>query len=337
MEEQGLVVVKDNFLTRISNLFKSFFSRKGIEDFYEDESKLEVEFIESNMAFVQEEIVLARKAFRRYIINNTKELPETILSLALEQVNNNKEQINKIIEINNDTITFDDILYIFEVEKGKINEYKLKNKKNNCYQVPVGVMGVVCTTVEQCIKNMIRAIVTRNSIIILQEKNNKYSTQSLILLIFKECLKNLGIDDNIIQLKETQEIDISKFDRFIDSNANLTEKETQKSIYFYQEDDCYEDDISYEVDKIKNLEKYKDFNVSVIKGEFGDVVEFLNNNKCYAVCMYTNNQQRAYKFMNWINTNNLFINTGLINCKNDLNCDNKYYEWKNVCHENIFS
>lgn len=184
---------------------------------------------------------------------------------------------------------------------------------------------------------MIRAIITRNSIIILQEKNNRYSTQSLILLIIKECLKNLGIDDNIIQLKEIQELDIRRFDRFIDANANVTQKETQNSIYFYEEDDCYEDDISYEMEKIKNSEKYKDFNVSVIKGEFGDIVDFLNNNKSYAVCMYTNNQQKAYKFMNWINTNNLFINTGIINCKNDLKCDNKYYEWKNVCHENIFS
>ena len=57
MQEQGLVVVKDNFLTRITQSIKRFFFKGKMKDLLEDTNRPKIKFIESNEEFVQKEIV----------------------------------------------------------------------------------------------------------------------------------------------------------------------------------------------------------------------------------------------------------------------------------------
>lgn len=339
MEEQGLVVVNDNFLSKVTRFLKKFFSKK-IDNIYlkDDERKYEIdiEYIKKDSEFVQKEIVEARSAFRKYIINNNKTISLDILNYIEEKLYENESKIKKIIEINHNDITFEDIQELLQKEKKNINNFKLRDSKTGCYQVPVGVIGVQCSNTKECVENMLKSITTRNSIMILDENYNKYSTESLILLIIKECLRNFYIDDDIIQMFEKEEIDLTKLDRVINSNNKSDSEIYSNIIYIYQEDDLYESDVIKEVNRLKNTDKYKDYEIKVVKGEFRYIIDFLNKNRAFAVCMYTNNSQKAYKFINWIDSPNLFVNTGVKNCRDIVNNCNEYFNFKYVLHEDVF-
>ena len=74
MENQELIYVKENFLTKIAKAFKKIFSRGKNEELLLNEAKdkeqaqTEVELI-NDTEYVQLEILDARRAFRKYVIN----------------------------------------------------------------------------------------------------------------------------------------------------------------------------------------------------------------------------------------------------------------------------
>lgn len=341
MAEQGLVVVKDNFFVRVTRSLKRFFFKGKLKKMIEDEQisnvpAVKIDFINQDTDFVQEEILNARRAFRKYVINNNKNISEDIFSYILEKIQENETKIKKIIEINNDSIAYEDIISLVENEKRCVNNFKLRNKKTGCYQVPLGVIGAVCKDSKDAITNILKSISTRNSIIILHENYSKYSTESLVLLIVQECLKNFYIDDNIIQMFEKEEIDLTKLDRIIGTDDKEKCENKFDTIYIYQEDDYFENDIINEIERLKNIDKYKNYEIKVIKGEFGNIINYLNKNKAFAICMYTNNSQKAYKFINWIDSPNVFVNTGINGCKDSIISEDEYSNFKYVLHENVF-
>ncbi len=336
MQEQGLVVVKDNFLTRITQSIKRFFFKGRMKDLLEDTNRPKIKFIESNEEFVQKEIVDARRAYRKYVINNNKNISKDVLSYISMKIEENEEKINQIIDINNDSITYQEIAEMIIEEKQQIAKFKAKNSKTGRYNVPVGVIGIECDNVEDSIKAMLKAVSTRNAVIILHNNFNIYSTESLVLLIFKECLKNFYIDDNIIQMFEKEEIDLSKLDKLIKKDGKIVGKDVKNTIYIYQENKEYENEVQNEIERLQNNELYKSYEIKPIAGEFGDIVNYLNENEASAVCMYTNNTQKAYKFINWINSPNVFVNTGIKKCNDTIQENNDYFNSKFVLHEDVF-
>ena len=335
MEEQGLVVVKESFLTRITHTLKRFFFKGKMRDVLEN--KRNVQFVEfDNNEFVQKEIDDARRAFRKYVINNSNNLSADVLSFIAEKIEENHEEIAKLIEINNDDITYREILGMVLDEKEYISNFKKKDAKTSRFKVPIGVVGIECHNVRDSISSMLKAVSTRNSIIVLHQNYNKYSTEALILLIMKECLKNYYIDDNIIQMFAEEEIDLSKLDKIIRIDGKATAGESPKTIYIYQENEEFQNDVENEVERLQNNDLYKSYEIKPIRGTFGDVVNYLSNNKASAVCMYTNNTQKAYKFINWIDSPNVFVNTG-IKKFNGVQCEsNNYFNSKFVLHEDVF-
>ena len=336
MQEQGLVVVKDNFLTRITQSIKRFFFKGRMKDLLEDTNRPKIKIIESNEEFVQKEIVDARRAYRKYVINNNKNISKDVLSYISMKIEENEEKINQIIDINNDSITYQEIAEMIIEEKQQIAKFKAKNNKTGRYNVPVGVIGIECDNVEDSIKAMLKAVSTRNAVIILHNNFNIYSTESLVLLIFKECLKNFYIDDNIIQMFEKEEIDLSKLDKLIKKDGKIVGKDVKNTIYIYQENKEYESEVQNEIERLQNNELYKSYEIKPIAGEFGDIVNYLNENEASAVCMYTNNTQKAYKFINWINSPNVFVNTGIKKCNDTIQENNDYFNSKFVLHEDVF-
>lgn len=336
MQEQGLVVVKDNFLTRITQSIKRFFFKGRMKDLLEDTNRPKIKIIESNEEFVQKEIVDARRAYRKYVINNNKNISKDVLSYISMKIEENEEKINQIIDINNDSITYQEIAEMIIEEKQQIAKFKAKNNKTGRYNVPVGVIGIECDNVEDSIKAMLKAVSTRNAVIILHNNFNIYSTESLVLLIFKECLKNFYIDDNIIQMFEKEEIDLSKLDKLIKKDGKIVGKDVKNTIYIYQENKEYENEVQNEIERLQNNELYKSYEIKPIAGEFGDIVNYLNENEASAVCMYTNNTQKAYKFINWINSPNVFVNTGIKKCNDTIQENNDYFNSKFVLHEDVF-
>lgn len=350
MEEQGLIVVNDNFLAKVTRFLRKIFLKKSNVVGYLNENKqnkemedqVSYEHIKRDSEFVQKEILEARSAFRKYVINNKKNISLDILNYIEEKLYENESKIDKIIEINQNSFTFEDILGLLQEYKQKINNFKLRDKKTGQYQVPIGVISVRCNNTKDCIDNMFNAITTRNAIIILDENYNKYSTESLFLLIIKECLRNFYIDDNIIQMTTKEEINLNQVDKCVNFGNELGSKLDSKTsfentIYLYKEDDFFDDEIKDEIEKLQNMEKYKKTKIQVITGSFADVVDFLNKNKVYAVCMYTNNSHKAYKFINWVNCENVFINTGINDTKIVAKGDNEYFNYKYVLHKDVFA
>ncbi len=345
VQEDEIVIVKENFLLRIARSIREFFSKRkekklllnngNISEKNEDEK---IQQVPDNSDFTQLEILDARRAFRKYVINSNKDISNEILSYVSDKVKENEEKIKQIIEINKDTISYNDILELIENEKKMTQEFKMKDKKTGRYNVPYGVIGVECDNAMDAIENIFKAISTRNSIIVLHNNFNKYSTESLILLIVKECLKNFYIDDNIIQMFEKEEIDLTKLDKLIVKEAQEgKEKNTvSNNIYIYQEDDGYEKIVLDEVNRLQSSEIYRSYNIKPIKGEFANVINYLNKNDAPAVCMYTNNAQKAYKFINWINSPNVFVNTGIKTYKSVSAKNSDYFNDKYVLHEDVF-
>lgn len=336
MQEQGLVVVKDSFLTRLTQSIRRFFFKGKMKDVLEETNRPKIKFIEGNEEFVQKEIVDARRAYRKYVINNNKNISKDVLSYISVRIEENEEKINQIIEINKDDITYQRIAEMILDEKQQISNFKSKNAKTGRYNVPVGVVGIECENVLDSIKAMLKAISTRNAVIILHKNYNKYSTEALILLIFKECLKNFYIDDNIIQMFEKEEIDLSKLDKMIKKDGNSIEKSVSNTIYIYQENAEYENEVQDEIERLKNNDLYKSYDIKPIAGEFGDIINYLNDNEASAVCMYTNNTQKAYKFINWINSPNVFVNTGIKSFDDISKGNSDYFNSKFVLHEDVF-
>ena len=78
MEEQGLVVVKEGFLVRLTNAIKRFiFKGKRKELLLEEKNESNIELIEKDNQFIQQEILDARRAYRKYVINNDKNISKS--------------------------------------------------------------------------------------------------------------------------------------------------------------------------------------------------------------------------------------------------------------------
>lgn len=336
MEEQGLVVVKDNFLTKVTQSLRRFFFKGKMKDVLEERNIRRVQFVEcENTEFVQKEILDARRAFRKYVINNTKNISADVLSAIVRKIEENEDKITKLIKMNEDDISFQEICEMVIDEKQNISKFKKKNAKTGRYNVPIGVIGAECVETRDSIQNMLRAISTRNAVIVLHQNYNQYSTEALILLIIKDCLRGFYIDDNIIQMCAQEEIDLTKLDKIIRKNGKTASKRGNKVIYLYQENDEYEPQIENEIQRLKNSEVYSSYDIRPIRGEFGNIVNYLSNNQASAICMYTSSTQKAYKFINWVNTPNVFINTGIKN-HNDVKVQNDFFNSKFILHEDVF-
>ena len=110
MEEQGLVVVKDNFLVRLTNRLKRFLFKDKTKDLLLEEGSvseqddIKARYIDGSGEFVQLEILDARRAYRKYVINNNKNISKEVLSYVVGKVKENETEIRQIIEINKDDI-----------------------------------------------------------------------------------------------------------------------------------------------------------------------------------------------------------------------------------------
>ncbi len=341
--EHSLVLADNaNILIRVKNSIRKFFFKGKMKNLLLedgkntnlDESKFTL--IQNDTGFVQEEILNARKAYRKYVINNSKNISTEILSFIKEKIKDNESKIRELIEMNEDDISYEEILEIWENEEKATSEFKLKNDETNRYNVPIGVIGVECDNSKEAIENIFRAISTRNAIIILHNNYNEYSIESLILLIVKECLKMFYIDDNIIQMDEKISIEINKLDKVIEKDKDITDKNVSNTIYVYQENDKFRDQAISEVETLQKSDEYKSYNIQLIKGEFGNIINYLNTNTSPAVCMYTQNAQKAYKFINWVNCENVFVNTGIQSFDDMVGNNNKFYNSKYVLHRGVF-
>ena len=270
-------------------------------------------------------------AYRSYVEKDSL-LAIKLLRYIKERVEANSEEIEKLNKELKIGIDIDVIKNI--IDKNIDKEYQYKNVKKTLeldenyifytYQVPKGVLSVRCDNELDVIKNIFEAISTHNCITIIYENDNKYNLSNLILLIVKESLKKFEVSEELVNIMKS-EYDY-EFSNIINKNIVEKKEETLKKLYIYKYDDYFEEEVKKEKEKIEKL----GIDYEILTGDFEDVIDKINETRNLGTSIYTQDKEIGYKFINYIHSDNVFLNTSLENVeKSDIN-DNLYYDWKNI-------
>lgn len=187
----------------------------------------------------------------------------------------------------------------------------------------------------EIIKNIFKAITTKNALVVIEDDYNEYSIENFILLIVKEALKKLEIDENIVQIVEKNKIldeEISKFDLVLKNQKIINSKQYSDKIYVYQEDEYFDEIVKDEIKKLQLSGK----SVELIKGNFDNAINKINVTNNYATSIYTKDRKKAYEFINMVNSKNVFFNSTLANARDNKKCENIFYKLKNISCEYAF-
>lgn len=339
IESKELIEVKNNIFTKFINWLKNLRGKFAYTKTNEISTNVQnVKNQEQN--YNNEIIIKAKNAYQNYVLNSDYKLGEKIYSLIKERIKINKDQIEKLIEINRVATTYSEILEILEKEEKNLKDYKKTNIMSKIdnkfmfsqYQVPVGIIAVKTNSFYIAIENIFKAVGTRNAIVVIEENYNEHSIENLILLIVQEALKKFNIDENIIQIVNKESIkeeDLKAFDIIVSEFGKTIEKTETDKMYIYQEDEYFADIVKSEVEKLNS----NGMQVEVLIGEMEDCIEKINKNRAFGVCIYTKDRKKAYKFINLVNSENVFFNGTLLNAKKTNKISNMYLTLKNLVYE----
>lgn len=337
MKNNELIKVNNNIFFKIKN----WFNRLKQKFTYTKNMKIDVEDTEKEQNRCNNEIIInAKTAYQDYVLNSDYKLGENIYKTIRERLNINKDAIEKLIEINKEATTYSEINELLVKEEQNLQEYKKTNIMSKIdnkfifsqYQVPVGIIAIKTNNSYIAIQNIFRAICTRNAIVIVEKEYNDKSIEKLILLIVQECLKKFNINENIIQIVDSKlinENDFNEFDIMILEDGQAISKEKTDKMYIYQEDDYFAEIIKSEVKKLK----LNGNNVEILNGQMDDCIEKINKNRAFGVCIYTQDRKKAYKFINLVNSENVFFNGTLLNASKTKKLNSIYLALKNLVYE----
>ena len=218
-----------------------------------------------------------------------------LLNYIKERIIAEKSEIQRLVEITHEKIDIDKILELLDVEEVYKSSKKISMVNDFISGVlitPKGVIVKETTDINKTIEYYITAINTRNAVIIEDKKYNEASVKNLILLIFHEAMKKFGVNENLVQLLPKEEIDARELYSFKENNKN----------YVYLEN--------------KNYVGEKNEDCIVVEGNIDDVIEEINKDGiANGAIIYTEDKEKAYKFLNRVNAKNVFVNAGIVNVK----------------------
>ena len=278
---------------------------------------------------MRDDIRLLKKSNRNYLLDNKFEVSKDILKYIESRIIADRKEIEELIKLTKENLTFEQILSLFEEDNEIYKNYRNLVINNGFLSVeidmPVGVIAVECYDTLEAIKYFIQAIITRNAIVISDVEYSEYNIKSLILLIIQEALKKFGIDENLIMILPYEECYYEYFDEVIytyDSEGVLLEepkierKEYGTKNYVYIHSQNLKD------------EALKNENAEILEGDFEEVINKIGKEN--SAVIYTDSTEIAYKFINLINCKNVFVNTNLENAKEFEGTENIFYETKHI-------
>ncbi len=284
---------------------------------------------------IKENVRRLQIAFNDYNINNDTDLPYKVLRYIADRIEANRSEIEKIISIYKSDITVDKIISIIKEEINKEYESLGKtiiNEQGFLFaqvMTPVGIIAVEAYKPEEIIKYWIKAIKTRNAIAISAIKYNEYSVEALILVIIKEALRKYNIDENLVMYMPFEDYFYDYFDQviYMYSEEGITidppkvEKnkisiENKGKKYVYIENEIFEN------------EAQKNEDCEFIRGDVEEIIEKVKFAK--GAVIYTEDVQKAYKFINLAQCDNVFVNAELSNTIGTLESKEELYKYKNI-------
>jgi hypothetical protein len=288
---------------------------------------------------MEKQLVDLKKAQIEYALFEKSDITEKLLQYILTRIEANKDEIEKLQKIRNERYSYERIIDCVRKELEEDIRYKDYGKMyinqahflNTTLLMPVGVIAVEAYDTLEVIKYFIRAIKSRNAIVISDIEYDDTSIKFLILEIIKEALTKFGIDKNLIMILPYEECYYDYFDRVIFtydkygkflSKLKIQEKESpNKYIYIYIENSMFEGIVK------KDNENYK---YEIVTGDFETAIEKINKEKCKAAVIYTANGELAYKFINMVKGENVFVNSSLENVIEVPKSENVLYQYKNI-------
>lgn len=287
---------------------------------------------------MREEIELLNNAFKIYNLKDIPDLSNVILNYILSRLIANKENFEKMIEMLNVDISFNDILNVFNEA---YKEKDLYNKNNNYKQgtdyyrgilyAPIGNIVVETNDVLEVIKYFVRGIYSRNTITISQTEYYELSLSNLVLIIFAEALAKFNISRNTLMIMPFEECMYEKFDEVIeidDGKVSVNQKKFLPKNIIYIEEHSFDTEINLEKERLKD----KNINFEIIEGKVENALNIINEEKPEGVSIYTKNPQIAHNFIILANSPNVFVNSSLLNSEKLNDKINKLYYKKQIMY-----
>ncbi len=286
----------------------------------------------------KEELILIKKAYNSYNLNSDEQILKKVLKFVLSRFKENKEDIEKLIEVFKEKITFDDLISCFEKEMNETELYKkekvMKKVGNEfyygIYTVSVGNILIETSNTISCLKYFVKGIKSRNSITISDIEYHENDLKNAILLIFKNALEKYEIDSNLLNIIPYEECKNEWFDKVIleDENKVISNKQFAGQSYIYLENETFASMAVNDLSRLSNSGKQ----VEIIKGSFEDVLNKINSEEIFSTCIYTENRELAYNFINLAKASNVFVNTSLEEAEELENIEDEFYMKKKIMY-----
>lgn len=279
-----------------------------------------------------------RMAANHYRLKNDNQLTENVLVYIEQRIQANQHEIEELIRLKKETVMYSKIHEMIKHEMEEDVKYKAYKQLEVNEQkfistsllMPIGVVAVEAYDTIEVVKYIIRAIKTRNAIAISDAEYDEQSVKFLILEIIKEGLKKFEIDENLIMILPYEECFYSYFDKVIYTynkqgkhlrqNGYEKKKATNKK-YIYIENE--------ELKEI-GLQDNRDEEKEIIQGSVKEAIEKINEVPAMAAAIYTKDAEKAYHFINLVNSQNILVNTSLDNAKEAEKSQYELYEYRNI-------
>lgn len=285
-----------------------------------------------------EEIKLLDNAFRIYNLNDNPDLSKNVLDYILSRLISNRKNFEKMIEMLKADISFNDLLNAFNEAFREKDFYKKSNnyrQGSNYYTgdfpMPIGNILVETNNVLDVIKYFVGGIKSRNTITISQTEYYELSLSNMVLIIFIEALAKFNISRNTLMILPFEECEYEEFDEVIEidnGKVNIKQKEFSLKNIIYIEDHAFDEEIKIETERLIA----RNINFEIINGTPESVLETIKKEKPKGAAIYTRNASIAYDFITLASSQNVFVNSSLLNSEELNDKTNKFYYKKKIMY-----
>ena len=275
---------------------------------------------------------------KEYDINN-------VMKKFSEIINENKNEISKIVKIENSNNFFVDIDSILNIKnRKKINtELEQRKREDNFivskYKENYGVLGIIFNGDTYVTIELLKMLLNTKNAMIFCTSNKRFAITKLIILYFKQALKICGYDEEIVQIINSENyIEMYNHNNILKKIIVIGNKDLQNSVLSksnmeviksgYGSFDLYIEDIM-DIDLIKKIinEENIELNIYINKNiepnqienlEIDDYTEIENIEECirdvninsagYSSSIFTKNPENANKFLKLVRSKNVFVN-----------------------------
>ncbi|MBR1540878.1 MAG: hypothetical protein IJ629_07055 [Clostridia bacterium] len=284
---------------------------------------------------MEEKLKILNIAFETYNLDDRENLEEELLNYISVRLLLNKETIKSLIETLEEEVTFHDIWDAFEKARAEESHYKesqefhemVSNFYAGTYLVPKGNILAETDDILEIVKFFVMAIKTRNTITISKLEYREVGIDMAVLLIFREALRKFGLDSNLIRILPYDECEYDDYDEVMTDRV-MKERQKSNEYLIYIESEEFRQQAE---EDSRRLEE-KGLKCQVSSGEFYHAINHINTLKPIGSCIYTKNPQTGYRFINLVHSNNVFVNTTLLNARDIEEGNTEYYVKKHIIY-----